>query len=58
MKVKKATYQSSSSKNNEIIKLTNEIKNAIQKTDEKKNKTVNQYSLLIQSIKKRISKSC
>ena len=52
MKVKKSTYQSSSSKNNEIIKLTNEIKNAIQKTDEKKNKTVYQYSLLIQSIKK------
>ena len=52
MKVKKATYQSSSSKNNEIIKLAIEIKNAIQKTDEKKNKTVNQYSLLIESIKK------
>ena len=31
MKVKKTTYQSSSSKNNEIIKLTNEIKNSIQK---------------------------
>ena len=52
IKVKKATYQSSSSKNNEIIKLTNEIKNAIQKIEENKNKTVDQYSLLIQSIKK------
>ena len=52
MKVKKTTYQSSSSKNNEIIKLTNEIKNAIQKIEEKKNKTVDQYSSLIQSIKK------
>ena len=29
MEVKKTMYQSSSSKNNEIIKLTNEIKNAI-----------------------------
>ena len=52
MKVKKATHQSSSSKNNEIIKLTNEIKNTIQINEEKKNKTVNQYSSLIQSIKK------
>ena len=52
MKVKRTTYQSSSSKNNEIITLTNEIKNAIQKIEEKKNKTVNQYLSLIQSIKK------
>ena len=52
MKVIKTTYQSSSSKNNEIIKLTNEIKNAFQKIEEKKNKTVNQYLSLIQSIKK------
>ena len=48
MKVKKTTYQSSSSKNNEIIKLTNEIKNAIQKTDEnnhlkKRNEQLEQY---------------
>ena len=57
MKVKKTTYQSSSSKNNEIIKITNEIKNAMLKIEEKKNKTVDQYSSLIQSIKKRISKS-
>ena len=47
MKVKKTTDQSSSSKNNELTKLTNEIKNSIQKIEEKKNKTVNQYSLLI-----------
>ena len=52
MKVKKTTYQSPSSKNNDIIKLTNEIKIAIQKIEEKKNKTVNQYSFLVQSIKK------
>ena len=58
MKVKKTIYESSSSKNNETIKLTNEIKNAIQNIEEKKNKIINQYSLLIQSIKKRISKSC
>ena len=43
MKVKKRTYQSSSWKNNKIIKLTNKIKNAIQKIEEMKNKTVNQY---------------
>ena len=36
MKVKKTTYQSSSSKNNEIIKLTNEIKNAILKLKKRK----------------------
>ena len=58
MKVKKTINESSSSKNNETIKLTNEIKNAIQNIEEKKNKIINQYSLLIQSIKKRISKSC
>ena len=52
MKVIKTTYQFSSSKNNEIIKLTNEIKNAFQKIEEKKNKTVNQYLSSIQSIKK------
>ena len=52
MKVIKRTYQFSSSKNNEIIKLTNEIKNAFQKIEEKKNKTVNQYLSSIQSIKK------
>ena len=52
MKVKKTSYQFSSSKNIEIIKLTNQIKNGIQKIEEKKNKTVNQYSSLIQSIKK------
>ena len=49
MKVKKTTHQSSSSKNNET-KLTNEIKITIQKIEEKKNKTVNQY-LLIQTKK-------
>ena len=53
MKVKKTTYQSSSLKKNEVIKLTNEIKNAIQKIEKKKNKTVTQYSSLIQSIKKK-----
>ena len=52
LKVKKTTYQSSSSKNNETVKLTNEIKNATQTIEEKKNKAVNQYSSLIQSIKK------
>ena len=52
MKIKKTTHQSSSSKSNEIIKLTNEIKNTIQKNIEKKNKTVTQCSSLIQSIKK------
>ena len=52
MKVKKTSYQFSSSKNIEIIKLTNQIKNGIQKIEEKKNKTINQYSSLIQSIKK------
>ena len=52
MKVKKTSYQFSSSKNIEIIKLTNQIKNGIQKIEEKKNKTANQYSSLIQSIKK------
>ena len=51
MKVKKTTYQSSSSKSNEL-KVTNEIKNAIQKIEEKKNKAVTQYLSLIQSIKK------
>ena len=54
MKVKQTTYQSSSSTNNEIIKLTNEIKNTIQKIEEKKNKTVNIRHWLN---KKRISKS-
>ena len=52
MKVKKNNVSISLTKNNEIIKLTNEIKNAIQKIEEKKNKTVNQYSSLIQSTKK------
>ena len=52
MKVKKTTYQSSPLKKNEVIKLTNEIKNAIQKIEKNKNKTVTQYSSLIQSIKK------
>ena len=43
MKVKKTTYQSSSSQNNEIIILGNEINKAIQKIEENKNKTVNPF---------------
>ena len=53
LKVKKTTY-GSLSKNNELTKLTTEIKQAIQKTEEekKKKKTINDYEKLIQSIKK------
>ena len=36
MKVKKTTYQSSSSKNNEIMKLTNEIKTQFKKLKKRK----------------------
>ena len=50
LKVKRATYESSSSKSNETAKGINEIKNIIQKIEVKKKK--NQYSVLIQTIKK------
>ena len=58
LKVKKTTY-GSIPKNNELTKLTAEIKQPIQKTEEEKNKqnkTINDYAKLIQSIKKRIPK--
>ena len=54
LKVKKITY-GSIPKNNELTKLTAEIKQAFQKIEEeknKKNKTINDYAKLIQSIKK------
>lgn len=51
LKVKRATYESSSSKSNETAKGTNEIKNIIQKIEVKKKKK-SQYSVLIQTIKK------
>ena len=54
LKIKKTTY-GSLPKNNELTKLTTEIKQAIQKIEEeknKKNKTINDYAKLIQSIKK------
>lgn len=50
LKVKRAIYESSSSKSNETAKGINEIKNIIQKIEVKKKK--NQYSVLIQTIKK------
>ena len=55
LKVKKTTYRSLP-KNNELTKLTIEIKQAIQKIEEEKNKkkkTIDDYAKLIQSIKKR-----
>lgn len=51
LKVKRATYESSSSKSNETTKGINEIKNIIQKIEVKKKKK-SQYSVLIQTIKK------
>ena len=54
LKVKKITY-GSIPKNNELTKLTAEIKQSFQKIEEeknKKNKTINDYAKLIQSIKK------
>ena len=54
LKVKKTTY-GAISKNNEQLKLTSDIKHAIRKIEEeknRKNKTINDYAKLIQSIKK------
>ena len=54
LKVKKTTY-GAISKNNERLKLTSDIKHAIQKIEEEKNgknKTISDYAKLIQSIKK------
>ena len=54
LKVKKTTY-GAIPKNNELLKLTSDIKHGIQKIEEeknKKNKTINDYAKLIQSIKK------
>ena len=58
LKVKKTTY-GLTPKNNELTKLTAEIKKAIQKTEEEKNKkskVINDYAKLIQSIKKEYQK--
>ena len=60
LKVKKTTY-GSLPKNNELTKVTTEIKQSVQKIEEEKkakrnNKTVNDYAKLIQSIKKEYSK--
>ena len=54
LKVKKTTY-GVIPKNNERLKLTSDIKHAVQKIEEeknRKNKTINDYAKLIQSIKK------
>ena len=54
LKVKKTTC-SAMPKNNELLKLTPDIKHAIKKIYEeknRKNKTINDYAILIQSIKK------
>ena len=58
LKVKKIIY-GSIPKNNELTKLTAEIKQAFQKIEEEKNKinkTINDYAKLIQSIKKEYQK--
>ena len=60
LKVKKTT-NGSLPKNNELTKVTTEIKQSVQKIEEEKkakrnNKTVNDYAKLIQSIKKEYSK--
>ena len=59
LKVKKTTH-GSLPKNNELTKLTAEIKQAIQKIEEekskKKTKIINDYAKLIQSIKKEYQK--
>ena len=52
--VTKTTY-GATSKNNKLLKVTSNIKDAIQKLEEekdKKNETINDYTKLIQSIKK------
>ena len=54
LKIKKATY-GALPKNNELLKLTSDIKHTIQKIENeknRKNKTINDYVKLIQSIKK------
>ena len=59
LKVKKTTH-GSLPKNNELTKLTAEIKQAIQKIEEEKSKKnpkiINDYAKLIQSIKKEYQK--
>ena len=60
LKVKKITYGAIPS-NNELIKLTTEIRQAIQRLEEeekkkKKNRVINDYAKLIQSIKKEYQK--
>ena len=58
LKVKKTIY-GSIPKNNELTKLIAEIKRAIQKLEEEKNKqnkTINDYEKLIQSIKEEYQK--
>ena len=59
LKVKKNIYVAIP-KNNEITKQTIEVKQAIQKKEEKKNKkqnkTINDYTKLIQSMKKQFQK--
>ena len=60
LKVKKKTTYGAIPKNNELIKLTSESKQAIQKIEEEKNKKnpqkINDYAKLIQSIKKEYQK--
>ena len=54
LKVKKATY-GAIPKNNKLLKLKSHIKHEIQKIEEeknRKNKTINDYAKLIQSIRK------
>ena len=59
LKVKRTTY-GSIPKNNKLTKFTAEIKQAIQNVEEKKNKkknkTINDYAKLIQSLKKEYQK--
>ena len=58
LKIKKTTYESVP-KNNELTKLTAEIKQANQKIEDKKqkkDKTINDYAKLIQSINKEYQK--
>ena len=54
LKVKKATYGAIPN-NNKLLKLKSHIKHEIQKIEEeknRKNKTINDYAKLIQSIKR------
>ena len=54
LEVKKTTY-SAIPKNNKLLKLTSDIKHAIHKIEEeknKRNKTINDYAKLIQLIKR------